>query len=414
MLHREKLDSVFRFSLFEALVHRRVRRFGLGYEFTKDTFRYKSDKQPVPLDELETALLAWAAHGINGIALGEGQITTGVHSSWNGRVHPCACNDQQALLIIVNDDGMFAYQPPDATQVVEISTADDREKILQVYRDGLRQLSDTRPDFTDAAWISANTWMANKPGSTLFFPIIDLSAEHINHILAAFGGEGLRIVDERTGQWAGIGKWIENGMLDGPQVTMRFVDHNTLSVQIAAVHFMAQNVGLACEAIGLGYVVTRCVVPVVLGGTPFSEGLACRFVSDKEGEPNPVGLDGHLEAYCPPYFSSMDDAVDHFLAIRYGENGILRAEYQGPTPLKEWPSVASRAGRPSQQAIEATKDFCNYVYETYGRFPALADTIQLPIMVTVHHLDLDFYREFYPPEAVSETIWRHMSTWHDE
>ena len=414
MLHRDKLDLAFRFPLFEALAHRRVRRFGLGYEFTKDTFRYKSDKQPVPLDELESALLAWAAHGINGLALGEGQVTTGVHSTWNGRVHPSSCNDQHALLIIVNDDGMFAYQPPDATQVVEIATVEDREKIVQTYRDGVRQLSDTRPDFTDAAWISGNIWMANKPGSTVFFPLIDLSAEHINDMLAAFEREKLRVVDERTGQWAGIGKWIDNGVLDGPEVTLRFLDYHTLDGQIAAAHFMAQNLGLACEAIGLGYAVTRCVAPVVLGGTPFTEGLGCRFISDKDGQPNTVGLDGYLEGHCPPYFENMDEAVDDLLAIRYGENGILLPEYQGPTPLRDWHSAASRAGRPSQEAIQATKDFCNYVYDTYGRFPAMVDTIQLPIMVTVHHLDLDFYNEFYPPEAVSESIRRHMSLWHNE
>jgi len=414
MLHRDKLDSVFQFPLFEALAHRRIRRFGLGYEFTKDTFRYKSDKQPVPLDELETALLAWAAHGINGLALGEGQVTTGVHSTWTGRVHPSSCNDQHALLIIVNDDGMFAYQPPDATQVVEIATLEDREKIVQAYRDGIRQLSDTRPDFTDAAWISANVWMANKPGSTVFFPLIDLSAEHINDVLAAFEREKLRVVDERTGQWAGIGKWIDNGVLHGPEVTLRFIDYNTLAGQIAAAHFMGQNLGLACEAIGLGYVVTRCVAPVVLGGTPFTNGIGCRFISDKDGQPNTVGLDGYLEGHCPPYFENMDEAVDDLLAVRYGENGILLPEYQGPTPVRDWHSTASRAGMPSQEAIQATKDFCNYVYDTYGRFPAMVDTIQLPIMVTVHHLDLDFYNEFYPPEAVSESIRRHMSLWHNE
>jgi hypothetical protein len=414
MLDREKLDLVFEFSLFEALAHRRVRRFGLGYEFTKETFRYRSDKQPVPLDELETALLAWAAHGINGLALGEGQITTGVHSTWNGRVHPCACNDQRALLVIVNDDGVFAYQPPDATQVVEISTREDRDKIVQAYRGGIQQLGDTRPDFTDAAWISGNIWMANRPGSTLFFPVVDTSAKHINSALAAFEREGLRIVDKRTGQWAGIGKWIDNGMLDGAEVTMQFVDYNTLNAQSAAAHFMAQNIGLACEAIGVGYVVTGCVAPVVLGGTPFTEGLGCRFISDKDGQPNPVGLDGHLEGHCPPYFESMDEAVDDFLAIRYGDNGILLPEYQGPTPLKNWALVASKAKKLSQEAIQATKDFCNYVYDTYGRFPALIDTVQLPIVITVHHLDLDFYREFFPSEAISETMWRHMSTWHDE
>jgi hypothetical protein len=413
MLNR-KLGLVFQYPLFEALAHRRVRRFGLGYELMEDTIRYKSDKPPVPLDELETALLAWAGHGINGLALGEGQIATGVHSTWNGRVHPSACNDQHVLLIIVNDNGVFAYQPPDATQLVEIATPMDREKILKVYREGIRQISDTRPDFTNAAWISANVWMANKPGSTLFFPLIDLSTEHINHTLAAFEREKLRIFDERFGRWAGIGKWIDNGMLSGPEVTMSFVDHNTLSTQIAIGFFIAQNIGLACEAIGLGYVTTRCVAPVVSGGTPFTKGLGCRFVSAKNGEINPVGLDGFLEGHCPPYFKNMDEAVDDFIAIRYGENGILLPEYRGLTPLKDWPSIVSRAKRLSQEAILATKGFCNYVYDNYGRFPALFDTIQLPIVITVHHLELDFYREYYPPEAVSETISKHMSIWHSD
>ena len=413
MLNR-KLDQVFQYPLFQALAHRRVRRFGLGYEFTKDTFRFKSDKPPVPLDELETALLAWAGHGISGLALGEGQIATGVHSTWNGRVHPSPCNDQHTLLIIVNDDGVFAYQPPDATQLVEIASPMDREKILTTYQEGIHQISDKRPDFTETAWISANHWMASRPGSTLIFPLVDLSAEHINHVLAAFEREKLRVIDERTGKPPGIGKWIDNGMLDGPGVTMSFMDHNTLTAQIAAGFFIAQNIGLACEAMGLGYVTTRGVTPVVLGGTPFTEGLGCRFVSAKNGELNPVGLDGFLESHCPPYFENMDEAVDDFLAIRYGDNGILLPDYAGPTPLREWQSVVSRASAMSQDAIQATKDFCNYVYDTYGRFPALFDTIQLPIVITAHHLDLDFYREFYPPEAISETISEHMSNWHGD
>ena len=412
MNKREKLDSVFQFPLFEALAHRRVRRFGLGYEYTEATFLYKSDKQPFPLDDLETAILAWAAHGINGLALGEGQIATGVHSTWNGRVHPCACNDQHALLIIVNDNGVFVYDPPAATRVLEIASTDDRDKIIQAYRAGLHQISNKRPDFTDVAWISANKWMADKPGSTTFFPVIDLSAEHINHAIAIFQREGLRVLDERTKQWAGIKKWIDNGTINGPEVTMHFLDHSTSDVQIAAGYFMAQNIGLACEALGLGCALTSPNALVVLGGTPFSEGLCFRFTSDRNGDLNPVGLDGYLEGHCPPYYKSMDAAVDHFLEIRYGKDGILRPEYRGPTPLRNWQSVSSKAMKPSEQVVQIAKDLCNYVYDTYGRFPATSDTIQLPIMVTVHHLDVDFYDAFYPHEAVSETIRQHMASWH--
>ena len=413
MTDKEKISKVFQFSLFEALSHRRVHRFGLGYEYAKDdTFRYQSTKEPVPMDELETALLAWAGHGITGLSLGVGQVATGVHSSWNSRSHANACNNQHSLLIIVNDDGVFSYEPPDATKIVEIAEEADREKILEVYKNGLRRLSDKRPDFTDAAWISANTWMADKPGSTTFFPVIDLSAEHINHAIAGFEREKLKLYDETHKRWAGVDKWVDNGYLDGPEVSMHFADYATMTVQLAAGFFMAQNISLACEAIGLGCAVTSPTAPVVLGGTPFTEGLGFRFTTDVNGELNPVGLDGVLEGLCPPYKNNMDEAVEEFLDTRYGSNGILTQEYSGPTPLKDWQSLLSRSKRLSPEAIQGAKDFCNYVHDTYGRFPALVDTMQIPIMITTHHVDTDFYDQFYPPEAVSDSIRNHLSEWH--
>ncbi len=414
MNYEDKIKMVFQFSLFEALARRRVRRFGLGYEYAKDdTFRYKSTKTPIPLDEIETALLAWAGHGITGLSLGEGQISTGVHSSWNGRSHPNPCNDQHALLIIVNDEGVFSYEPPDATKIVEIGCEGDYSKILEGYHKGIRRISDKRPDFTNASWISANTWMANKPGSTIFFPVIDLSMEHINHVVASFEREKLKYFDERFKRWAGIDKWIKNGYLTGPEVTMRFVDYSTLIPQCGISFFIGQNIMLAAEALGLGCVITGLSATVVLGGTPFTEGLGFRFVTDKDGELNPVGLDGILEGSCPPY-KSMDDAVDEFFDVRYGQDGHLTQSYPGPTPVRDWQGLVTWAKRLSQEAREGTTDFCNYVFNTYGRFPALADTMQLPIMITVHHLDPDFYDRYYPPEAISDQVRNHISEWHDK
>ena len=48
------------------------------------------------------------------------------------------------------------------------------------------------------------------------------------------------------------------------------------------------------------------------------------------------------------------------------------------------------------------KDICNYVYDTYGRFPAFSDPMFLRFMVQAHHLDLDFYDKYYPPGAYTE------------
>ena len=54
-------DAAWDYPLFDAIMGRRARRFGLGMQMTNGPFRYRSDKDPVPLDELETAMLVAAA-----------------------------------------------------------------------------------------------------------------------------------------------------------------------------------------------------------------------------------------------------------------------------------------------------------------------------------------------------------------
>ena len=46
-----QVQAAWNFPLFEAIVGRRSRRFGLGMELSHGPFTYKSDKDPVPLDE---------------------------------------------------------------------------------------------------------------------------------------------------------------------------------------------------------------------------------------------------------------------------------------------------------------------------------------------------------------------------
>jgi hypothetical protein len=41
--------------------------------------------------------------------------------------------------------------------------------------------------------------------------------------------------------------------------------------------------------------------------------------------PNPVGIDGVLQGYCPPYYKNMDAAVDAVVAAKFGANGISRS-----------------------------------------------------------------------------------------
>ena len=68
MTQCELLDLAWSYPLFEALYGRRSRRFGLGFEMPEGPFRYKSAHTPVPLSEIEEALLAGAGAGFSGLA----------------------------------------------------------------------------------------------------------------------------------------------------------------------------------------------------------------------------------------------------------------------------------------------------------------------------------------------------------
>ena len=67
-----QVEKAWNFPLFEAIVGRRSRRFGFGMELSHGPFAYKSDKDPLPLDEAETAILVAAATGVTGAILCEG------------------------------------------------------------------------------------------------------------------------------------------------------------------------------------------------------------------------------------------------------------------------------------------------------------------------------------------------------
>src|SRR5262249_38327692 len=50
------------------------------------------------------------------------------------------------------------------------------------------------------------------------------------------------------------------------------------------------------------------------------------------------------------------------------------------------------------QAVRYVKDICNYIYDTYGRFPAHVDAFQVPgLWVQFHHLELEYYERFFEP-----------------
>jgi hypothetical protein len=60
------LDELFEFPQMSAIFGRRSRRFGLGLSIPSGPLQFKSQHQPVPLSELEQAVLVSALTGVTG------------------------------------------------------------------------------------------------------------------------------------------------------------------------------------------------------------------------------------------------------------------------------------------------------------------------------------------------------------
>jgi hypothetical protein len=138
---------------------------------------------------------------------------------------------------------------------------------------------------------------------------------------------------------------------------------------------VCQNMFLATEAMGIGGLMHCGILSretfAALGFTTIEpRGLSVLA--------NPVGLDGAFQAYCPPYFPSMDAAVDTMLTpmLRTGSAPAEPMEPQGPvTYLISDSEYRDGAVEISEEGIACTKAVCNYIHETYGRFPGNVDAM---------------------------------------
>ena len=80
---KDLVDNIWQYPLFQAFARRRVHRFGLGYDLKDVPFPYKSERTPVPLSKLETALLCWAGHGVNGLSLADQGALLNIYMAWS-------------------------------------------------------------------------------------------------------------------------------------------------------------------------------------------------------------------------------------------------------------------------------------------------------------------------------------------
>lgn len=142
------LNRVWDFPLFDALYGRRSRRFAMGFEMNEGPFAYKSERAPIPLSELEEALLVAAGAGFSGLALWDRTVPLPYRFS-EGRTYPSTCRGRRTALFFTNDRGVYVIDPAAGapSKMREVEGADARQKVLSLYRDHRTTLQQGRLGF---------------------------------------------------------------------------------------------------------------------------------------------------------------------------------------------------------------------------------------------------------------------------
>ena len=456
------LDELFSYPYISCLRDRRTRRVACGVSIDAGPLSHQSTNAPKPLSKLEEAVLI-VSMGTTGVVMMDGPLfnkrKTGDAATELGtpflnvaaRTGSSADNCQATSFFMIHDEGIWLLRHPSGPDAVRLLTElpprweewSDADWIAAAETVKVR-VSDKRLEFPREYpyYLGWNAQFSNVPGTTVFLPMVNNTRQYINGLLIMTsepdGKRTMWMDDWRQFQphgliewlaWAGgkiglspkipyqpIGglKWIRNGFVNkdhpgplGMAANMR-TDYECF--------FYLQNIMLTAQAMGLGGWVHGSVFPPYIFHRDAAKGwhgLGFRFQDPKElspmapvpaSQPNPVGIDGILEGHCPPYMNSMNDIVDRVVDEKYGAQGNYTVaggfarSYRDPKSAEEYLRQAKHF---SPTAIQYVKDVCNYIFDTYGRFPAHADAFYTPgIWVQVSHLEQEYYKRFFDPALV--------------
>jgi hypothetical protein len=412
------------FPLVEALFGRRSRRFALGDEIPDGPLAYRSRHEPLPLTELERMLILSAMGG-----------TTGWHYSITrharyaphvsnysaaaaGRTFPSAAGFHTAELFFTDDSGVYFFPTRDAGALVDPASEEvTAELMVERHRQRLRKLSDERLYLpAEEPYLEGhNTWCVNVPGSLLVIPVADI-AQHLLAILCFFAQNGYAIYDDvNRRKIPGLEQF--GGLVDVEEpYPLTFAEQYALTEATAELACACYAGVLLLQGMGLGgWMFDGIDRFSMLGasGNPEVPGLGFRYDQDERwSTPNPTGREGVYEAYCPPHYRDMADAVEAFAERKFGPGGPFHRDTPGA-----W--TDSPGFRGSAQVHDETFKGCvalqaQYVFDTFGKFPGTVPTLFIMNYVQAHHLDLDFYDHYFRPGAYLRTHAEHMRRWHDE
>ena len=422
-----RLQQVLNFPLVSGLFGRRSRRFGYGMSIPSGPLTYTSRHDPLPLSALERALLIGAATGVTGwnfgipFTINEPDSLATYSLRLTGRTAPSGAAICTTELFFTDDTGIYLTRTRDLApeRLREFESSDDITRILGICQAATRQLHQQRLQLprTPPHFDEHNLWNSNQPGSTLFMPVGDVG-EQLLALLAMYVANGYTLYDDYSGCLGGkLEPFIHTGVIrDTPDMRFALSQIEQAAYVMVAMELAAicQNIVLMLQAIGLGGWMYTGIYPYSILGAFADEGvpgLGFRFVRrDDWLFPNPIGLDGYYESVCPPYVADMYEAAHKLAERKFGPGGTYDTNTGGP--YRQTSDIKATVRPYTQAQIDCIGEMAQYIYSTYGRFPVRYPTVLLRIYAQAHHLELEFYDQFFGPGAYLHTHVEHMERWH--
>jgi hypothetical protein len=419
------LNDALEFPLVEALFGRRARRFSLGASIPDGPLAFTSRHGPMPLSELEQMMVLTAAAGNTGWHY---MITrharyapylSNYSAAAGGRTFPSAAGFHTSEVFFTDDAGVYFFATRDAPALAE-RAADgklDLEALLSVHRSRIRKLADGRLHIPAAEpyMEGHNTWCVNRAGSTLLIPVGDV-AQHLIATLCFLVQNGYGIYDDiHQEPIAGLEGFRHLVDMENP-LPLTFMEQYALTECTAELSACCYAGMLMLQAMGLGgWMFDGIDRSTMLGasGDPDVPGLGFRYDTDERWAlPNPTGLPGVFEGFCPPHYPDMRAAVEAFVQRKFGPGGPLNPATPGP--WRESSRVRSSAQMHSEEFKACVALMAQHIYDRFGKFPGTVPSIFILTYLQAHHLDLEFYDHYFKPGAYLRTHTEHMARWHPE
>jgi hypothetical protein len=374
-------EDMLSFGLVEALLGRRSRRFFMGAEIPDGVFAYTSQHKPAPLTDLEKLLVVAACSGNSSWhhmiyrAQRYAPYLSNYAGAAGGRTFPSSAGFHTSQTFFTDDEGVYVVEMRDAPAFAERTSegsldlaefVDNVRKRVRKIQDGRLRVPSEVPN-TEAH----NTWVFNKPSTLLVIPVGDLS-QHVLLNLCYMLQNGLVLYDD-------INKRAIPGIEQFKDIVdvekfwpITFVEQWSLSELTVELGTSCYAGTLMLQAMGMGGWMFNGVDPFAMlgaSGDPEVPGLGFRYDTDERWPyPNPTGLKGVMEGYCPPHYLDMREAVEAVCQRKFGPGGPFHPDTPGP--WKDTRKVRSAAQVHGERFRECVALQTQYVYDTFGNFLA--------------------------------------------